>query len=149
MARSLEGKAFFVGYNNGVTAIVTEDVLENRDKRLAILNALRKDNNPLPHIDRIAEKGLGHIPDSPIFTFARDERADNEPWFTGNNTFLQRVFNHIAKEGGQCIKRSFWIPFSNGAEVGLHGDEAQIEELRYVTTYQNFIDTFAIEEDEI
>src|SRR4051812_35142280 len=66
MARSLEGKTFFVAYNNGVTAIATEAVLENRDKRLAIINALQRDNKPLRDVSQVVGKGLGHLPDVPI-----------------------------------------------------------------------------------
>jgi hypothetical protein len=71
------------------------------------------------------------------------------PWFTGTDdpngdSDLTSLLNYITRNGGRFCSSSFHVPFSNGAEVGLHGREAQLNELRYVTTDSQFKETFGI-----
>ena len=154
MTRSLEGKWFHNFYNNGVEAIVTHEVWENMRKKRAVM--LMLENMSKRNGDQ--EDMLPHIPDTPVFTFASKERVDKSPWFTGTmsntssfpeNRDLTRLLNYITRNGGQFGSGSFHVPFSNGAEIGFHGPDAQVDELRYVTTSQQFEETFGISMNEL
>ena len=153
MARSLEGRWFHLCYNSGVHALVSNEVYENQMRRNAIILA--------PMMDRLREQIdkrdiLPHIPDRPIFTFARQERVQKSPWFTGMDTDtpgypsdLKRLLNYITRNGGQFANAGFYVPFSNGTEMGRHGTDSQFNELRYVTTNSQFEETFGISLNEL
>ena len=138
MARSLEGKQFYICYNNGVNAVVSGDILEDIQKKRAVASVLRATDDDVDFTP--------HIPEFPIFTFANEERVSRSPWFTGIfETDLKPLLGHIANNGGRIYgDSSFHVPFSNGCEVSSHGREAQLEELRYVTTSAQFEETFGI-----
>lgn len=146
MARSLEGKWFHNYYNNGVEAVVSGGIYQNMRKKRAITLALEnmgKGNGDQGDM-------LPHIPETPVFTFASKDRVDKSPWFTGTTSSDScRLLNYITRNGGWFSNASFYVPFSNGAEIGFHGPEAQREELRYVTTDVQFEETFGISLQEL
>lgn len=154
MARSLEGKWFHNCYNNGVEAVVSHEIWENIEKRYAIVRALGL-------LEDVREKIvwkediLPHLPEMPIFTFASTDRVTKSPWLTGTRSSedrendLHRLLNYITKNGGWFSNIPFYVPFSNGAEMGLHGPKAQLSELRYVTTNSQFEETFGVSLDEL
>ena len=140
MARSLEGKWFHICYNNGVYAVVSHEIYENIRRKRQILVRLEMERDLIPH-----------IPETPIFTFAGKDRVAKSPWFTGNDgdsddrkNDWHRLMNYIHREGGHYIDATFYVPFSNGCETGLHGPATQCDELRYVTTDAQFKETFGI-----
>ena len=82
------------------------------------------------------------------------DRTFGAPWFTGTTSpegsnDLHRLLNYITRNGGWFSSASFYVPFSNGAETGLHGTDAQLNELRYVTTSAQFEETFDISLSEL
>ena len=150
MARSLEGRKFFYIQNNGVWAIVAEEILRNRGHIRLIStileDELRKGGRTVPDGSfRAIQEGLAHIPQTPIFTFALDGRAAGSPWLTGSRHLSEALEAYIHAEDGELQGNGgFYVPFSNGSELGAHGADAMRNELQYVTTEAQFRDTFGI-----
>lgn len=146
MARSLEGKWFHTCYNNGVEAVVSHEVFENIRRKRLILTKLKVKNDLLPHISEV-----------PIFTFVNIGRLEESPWFTGtcstrddpNVSDVRLLLNYITRNGGHFGGAMFYVPFSNGAEMGLHGSQSQRDELRYVTTDAQFMEAFGVSLNEL
>ena len=140
-------KKYYSCYNNGVTAIISEEVLLNLEKFQYIQcyfideekNRLYSERN----LTSVATEGLQHLI-RPVFTFARTERVKNSPWFTGENEILYTLVSHIRKNGDDIKNAGFHVPFSNGMELGVHGAEVMKGELSFVTTEQQFRETFGI-----
>ena len=150
MTRSLVGKKFYTSFNNGVEAIVAEDVFLGMVQVEAITAILEKNECdrgglicPYPVTEAI-EKGLKHFAQTPIFTFADADRVASSPWITGNRRLLRVLLEYIQEEGGAYREGMVYVPFSNAAEIGAHGVAAQAKELAYTTTDQQFRDTFGI-----
>jgi len=134
--RRLEGQRFIAGSNNGVYALAHEDYLKRQN---AILSALQLERDA----SREVRSYLSHLR-GPIFTFVDEERYQRAPWFTGDRGLATVLFHYIHREGGTVVESGIFAPFSNGAEVGMHGAEAQRTELSYVTTEREFLETFGI-----
>lgn len=142
-ARRLEGRVFCTAYNNGVYAIVTADVMANLSRVGKIVARLRAMDVEDEHVD--IWKMFAHIPRTPIFTFTREERAKESPWFTGDEMVYHALVDYlIPGTGGEVRSSGFFVPFSNGMEVGIHGSKAQQDELRHVTTEQQFREAFGV-----
>ncbi len=89
-----------------------------------------------------------------VFTFVDAERLTRQPGiYTGSLEFLAALI----KQGGHELRpadqqsAATWrwkgfVPFSNGMETGMHGQEAQKQELRYKTTAEDVEDIFHKEE---
>lgn len=140
--RSLEGKKFFVDYNNGVSAIISEDVFGNIRRQGDILNAAIRGitGNEEMKIRQQVEEETFHLV-TPTFTFVRYNRFREDPHFSGSSRLFERLCKHIRSHGGVINdRRGFHVPFSNGF---LHDD------YRYVTTVQQFRDTFGISPQEL
>jgi hypothetical protein len=148
MARSLERKLFHTCTNNGVTAVISHATKIALHQKCLIQDALVREivveTEKAHQIGNVVMVGLAHI-GTPIFTFSSSERVLRSPWFTGTLNLLEELKSHVSAQGGRFEAASFFVPFSNGAEQGLHGLESQGAELRYVTTAQDFYDTFAID----
>ncbi len=143
MERRFEGRVFYKCSNNGVTALAEKSVIKVAEKRLEIMNAL---GDRLLSVDNLPQ----WFRPGPIFTFASTERVKNSPWLTGSSDLLECLLEEIRFEDGEIIEGiSFFVPFSNGSEIGLHGAEAQKEALSYVTTEEEFESTFGISKDEL
>lgn len=146
MGTKLEGKTFFTCQNNGVEALISEAIADNRSKAFDIARVLSEhefEKRPL------IESALAHLPRGPIFTFVSLERFGRSPWFTGTHRDLKELCAYIEEEGGKVTQGSFCVPFSNGAETGLHGASAQLSELAYVTGADEFESIFGIGLNEI
>ena len=134
-------------HNNGVTAVVSQEVF-NDIKKLGKIRQLFSDRErDKSYDDRFlaesADRGLRAI-GKPVFTFTRNERASESPWFTGDGELFKALTDYI-NENGDCIETGgFFVPFSNGCEIGIHGKDAMASEMAYVTTEQQFRDTFGI-----
>ncbi len=154
MARRLEGQVFYTGYNNGVQALAHESVVRNMELVNKIASWHDNPKNGFQDYDRrrvhvkAALEALGHIPTKPIFTFAGKERAEAQPWFTGDTYDLDLLLKYLQSEGAR-IGTGLYVPFSNGAEMGIHGIEAMQSELGYVTTRSQFKEVFGISMDEL
>ena len=149
MARSLKGSKFFSTDNNGVAAIVDPGVFENywkRDRCYRTLTSSDYRTSTVPKVDAVKaiEQGLSHIPLTPVFTFVGEERFKRSPWFTGGPDLFHALLKHLSENGATVFPRSFYVPFSNGIELGMRGPESAAEELRFVTTNQQFLDTFGV-----
>jgi hypothetical protein len=138
---------FYTSHNNGVYAIVPKDVLINIFRVGRIVRRLRK----IKGDDSFDFwKMFAHISRTPIFTFTREERVKESPWFTGDETVYRALVDYLIPEtGGEARPSGFFVPFSNGMEIGAHGAEAQQEELLYVTSEQQFQEAFGVSSEEV
>ena len=141
-------KKYYSCYNNGVTAIVSEEVLHDIEKFNKIYHLFIEQEKGKPYTDErklahVASEGVRHLA-TPVFTFARTERVAESPWFTGDTEVLDRLRSYIRYTGGTIESEGFHVPFSNGMEYGMHGHEAMTHELSYVTTEQQFREAFGI-----
>ena len=144
-------KKFFWNYNNGVTALVSEDTLADFEKQNAIYTRLNDDDHRVKGRDDYSKplsEGLRHL-GTPTFTFVRSERFEKSPWFTGDSNLYEALMEHITESEGLLGQGWFHVPFSNGMEIGCHGDRAMASELSYVTTDQQFRDAFGISRTEL
>jgi hypothetical protein len=160
MAGSLLGKFFYICYNNGVASVISEEVYATRTQAMIIRGALRETaqgqikatNYALREdADRARDawsdsvnKGLAHISETPIFTFTVGDRVARSAWFTGSSELLALLREWVKSEGGAFREASFYVPFSNGCELGMHGLERVEDELKYVTTHEQFEKTFGV-----
>ena len=145
-------KKYFSCYNNGVTALVSEEVYNNLKKQASIQRLFTEREKDVTFNEQwrteTSYQGLRHLL-VPIFTFTRVERFGESPWFTGDINFLNELHKHIEENGGVVESSGFFVPFSNGCEVGIHGKDAMKNELAYVTTEQQFREAFGISVSEI
>lgn len=145
---------FYTCSNNGVTAIISEGVYQDIQKHVEIYKFFyTTDEKPdVDHKDRwraaLSTEATQHLT-TPIFTFVRNDRFRGAPWFTGDDTLFKVICEHIRDNGGTIEHRFFNVPFSNGAEVGMHGKEEIRYELAYVTTRRQFFETFGVELDDL
>ena len=150
MARRLEGQVFLFCGNNGVTAIASErvvDDLERLNGHGGIIHSLDTFCNSA-EARQALNRVFSHI-GKPIFAFVSPERFTHQPWFTGSTLIWEALADYIEFEGGIIKGGGFYVPFSNGNEMGMHGLEAMENELRFVTTSQHFRETFGIEYGEV
>ena len=138
---------YYSCYNNGVQAIVSEDVMRGIEQSKLIQKFFEYRDADIPANQRFrpaaAYKGLKHLA-VPVFTFASSERVMEQPWFTGTIEEYSSLRRHI-RANGDCIEEGwFYIPFSNGLELGLNGENAMKSELAYVTTGEQFREAFGI-----
>lgn len=141
-------KKYFSCYNNGVTAIVSEETYDNIQKHEIIWQLFMEQDFNSRTLPETAREGLEHLL-VPIFTFTRPDRFNVSPWLTGDVAFLNELYAFIKESGGTIESGSFYVPFSNGCETGVHGTDAMKRELRHVTTGQQFRETFGISLSEI
>ncbi|MFA6270038.1 MAG: hypothetical protein WC657_02400 [Candidatus Paceibacterota bacterium] len=139
-------------HNNGVTAVVSQEVFSDIRKLGEIRQLFSDRERDKSYDDRFlaesADRGLSAI-GKPVFTFTRNERAAESPWFTGDGELFKALAAHI-NENGDCIETGgFFVPFSNGCEIGIHGKESMASELAFVTTEQQFRETFGISRMEL
>jgi len=92
----------------------------------------------------VAADDATHHLNTPTFTFVRSERFNSSPWFTATDDVLDLLIEHIKKNGGRIEEAAFYVPFSNGCELGIHGKDAMKSDLAYVTTSRQFRETFGI-----
>lgn len=140
MARSLKGQRFFFCTNNGVTGVLDEKILRNIERRANIERTLGE----------AVGSALDHLPQTPVFTFA-DSSGENLGYFVTSHmrwvaTALKR---YIVAMGGTYEGGSFYVPFSNQWERRRVDRKTQALELRYVTSEQQFEETFGVSLNEI
>ncbi len=144
---------YYVCNNNGVTAIVSEETYKDMKKHRTISLWFDKCNIKKSYEERelsamLVYSALKHLC-VPIFTFTNPEREKSSPWFTGDTIILVALMKHIKDNVGIIENGSFYVPFSNGCETGLHGKESMKYELSYVTTEKQFRDAFGISISEL
>ena len=142
---------FYVSTNNGVTGVVSEDVMRDINRRTLIAKCFaRTDINfgEQLRLQRATRHALQHL-STPTFTFSREWRVNAQPWFTGSRPLLAALTQHIESMRHVIVFANFFVPFSNGHEIGHHGREAMAEEMGYVTTGRQFQETFGMSSVEI
>ena len=150
MARRLEGRVFHTHKNFGVRAIAEAGVAYDLNCLYGDVGIIRC----LPAFDRsetnrqVLIRALSHL-GRPVFTFVDPERLVHQRWFSGSTPTQEALIDHIEKEGGIVRKEPFYVPFSNGIEMGHEGSEAELNELRFVTTSREFHETFGIHYGEV
>ncbi len=117
-------KLFLHNYNNGVHALV-----------LASDYAKLRAGEDLYSMGGNNEHGIK------VFTFCSARRMQEEPMakvvYAGDYEFMKRLLReHEVRDGGS------YVPFSNHAEHGHHGDEEKARELLWCTTAQDVVETF-------
>lgn len=128
MTQSLGDQLFFQWQNSFVTALVSERVLLDIDRRQDLVNFAATQSHALVSND------IAHFPIVPIFTFAKFDRVKELPLLTGSLTLRARLQNFIETNGGRISAgRSFHVPFSSGPNN---------YDYRYVTTHRQFEETF-------
>ena len=143
-------KKYFSCYNNGVTAIVSEEAYNDFGKLARIYHYFcSQDTDPKCELRKTAYEAVMHLANHPTFTFARSERVSESPWFTGDNELAGALMIHIRTSGGSVDQRGFQVPFSNAVELGIHGQDSMKKELAYVTTEEQFRETFGITRAEL
>lgn len=140
MTRSLKGKKFFFCSNNGVTAVVEESILRNIERRQNIERTLGES----------VGNALDHLQQTPIFTFA-DSSSENIGYFvTSHMSWVANALKrYIVAMDGTYEGGSFYVPFSNQYERRRVDRKTQAAELRYVTSEQQFEETFGASVREI
>jgi len=137
---------FYSNCNNGVRALVSSAVADDMEKQAAIRNRIieiwRKRD-----VFKPLDIGLMHL-GTPTFTFSSKMLNRNSPWLTGDNDLYVALVAELENQGYQVVQTSsIFVPFSNGTETGSSGFDAMAEELRYVTTSDQFTATFGISID--
>lgn len=113
--------------NNSVTAVVTEEVYQENQRRQKLAE------------EAVAEGCLRPIllPVRPVFTFS--DASSLQCWVTGTMADLEVLLKgHLSKT------RPFYVPFSNGYETGIHGPELQRQEWSFHTTLGEAMETFGL-----
>lgn len=140
-------KKFFACRNNGVTAIVSEEVYNDIHRQRMIRQHFTTCEENVEYNERwlasVADKATNYL-NVPTFTFVRPERFQESPWFTATDDVLDRLIDYIKYNGDKIEEAGFYVPFSNGCELGIHGKDAMKNDLAYVTTSQQFRETFGI-----
>ncbi len=129
---SLAGRKFLRCQNNGVVAVASEETVKNIRRRNEILSRINQ------RFYGVATKALEHLT-GPVFTFCDKDRLEKSPWFTGDFALGETLLDWISNNGGSVEKGSFYVPFSNACETGVHGENALASELSYVTTEEEFL----------
>lgn len=138
---------FFACYNNGVTAVVSEKVLEKInwwvETRQEMEEGARSQGITIPDLPY----------PRPIFTFAR--RPSH--WMTGSQRFFEKLKELLESQGHSFERVSFYVPFSNGIELRYRTaarsedqglacqwlDHAE-SEWRFVTSIDEFFSEFGL-----
>ncbi len=125
----MERRKFVTWSNNGVAALVTEEVYQKMMVRVATLNQLERggmyeDASRLPIV-------------RPIFTFS--DYPHLRGWVTGSMADREEFLKWAIVES-----KIIYVPFSNGRESGLRGKEAQEDEVQYRTTLREAIEAFGL-----
>lgn len=138
---ALNGKLFGYTSNNGVMAIAPMEIIENRRDVTQIRIEIERTFVAAGH--QTVLRGLSHMKQYPIFTFC-DHYGDMAPWYTGHCAMYRALLGYIQAEGGKIENTSFYVPFSNQLERGIHGAEATKREMRFVTESSQFRDAFGL-----
>jgi len=149
-------RTFVTCSNNGVVAIMPwqswkDYVADYRQMNEIVEELGRRANIEERHsVKEEARTAIAHMNAEPIFTFCNDDRFKTSPWYTGSLSLLAKLKKYLGENGGVTFNDSgIFVPFSNGAEVGIHGEDAQRSELRNVTTAGQFRDAFGISIEEL
>ncbi len=117
---------FYKDSNNGVIAIVTEEVYQKMEERSQLITECEKKGLPRPQ--------LPHI--TPVFTFSAPEHGAFK-YMTGSFEMLTRLLDgHDVRNGG------IWVPFSNGTQWGH--DESARWEIDFMTSLDEVVQAFGI-----
>ena len=122
-------RTFYTCHNNGVTAVVTEEVYKRLQERGELLAECKKRDLPIPQLPPIV----------PIFTFS-DPQHPSSIFFTGSLEVKEKLLEgHDVKHGG------FWVPFSNGNEWACrHNPELAEWEWQFLTSADQVIEAFGL-----
>ncbi len=120
---------FYKGTNNGVVAVVTEDVWRQMQEREALLAKCEAQDLGRPQLPRIG----------PVFTFS-DPKHHSFQFMTGSIELLE-----VLLKGHKFLYGGLWVPFSNGYEWGWDGDEKQARwEQGFSTSLDEVMEAFGL-----
>lgn len=115
---------YYYQSNNGVTAVVTEQIYKKMEERLDLLRECERKNLPRPQLPPIL----------PVFTFSSPDHPAIR-YMTGTSKAMSRLL-----EGQDLKSGSIWVPFSNG--IQWRQDESAVWELEFMTTLDEVFDAF-------
>lgn len=122
-------RTFYTCHNNGVTAVVTEEVYKRIQERGELLAECKGKGLPCPQLPPI----------TPIFTFGLTGHH-SFMFFTGSLELKEKLL-----EGHDVKHESFWVPFSNGNEWACRYKPELAEwEWQFLTSADQVIEAFGL-----
>ena len=114
--------------NNSVTAVVADKVYEESQRRLALAEEAIAEGYSRPILP----------PARPIFTFSNLQQLKG--WVTGDLALMEELLH-----GHEIIRKSFYVPFSNGFQW-LYKTEPEMaeEEWKFRTDLREAMDAFGL-----
>lgn len=150
MTQNLKGKVFFLHSEKGVMGITPRD---DDEETVDLVQRLRDYYGTLGLMEEEYVNAVGAVLMTvlrkPVFTFAYGTRAEESPFFTGNEAFAHELCTYIRSKGGVIRETEFYIPFVNGYEFGIHDIKALQDEIRWITTDAEFEREFCISKKEL
>ncbi|OGC47906.1 hypothetical protein A2886_01460 [candidate division WWE3 bacterium RIFCSPHIGHO2_01_FULL_42_13] len=119
---------FYANSNNGVTAVMTEEAYLKLEERRTLIAETERKGLGTPNLPQIG----------PIFTFGRGEHRSFK-CLTGSTIVMNRLL-----DDHEVLHGNIWVPFSNGAELGIHGREEQQFELQFMTSLDEAVEAFGL-----
>ncbi len=124
----MKRKKFYMWNNNSVTAIVTEEVYEESRRRLALAEEAIAEGYSRPILP----------PARPVFAFSNLDQLKG--WVTGDLTLMEELLH-----GHEIIRKSIYVPFSNGHQWRYKTDpEMAEEEWKFRTDLREAMDAFGL-----
>lgn len=119
---------YYKDSNNGVTAVVTEEVYKKLEERQKLRIECHNSGLPDPQLPPIR----------PVFTFSGPDHH-SFGFMTGSYTLMKRLLaGHDVRDGG------IYVPFSNGVELGSCGQESGRFERGFMTSLDEAIEAFGL-----
>jgi hypothetical protein len=147
------GQIFDTAYRSGAFALAKHDVVREHKKYRAIMNEIEGHSlfNSEKGFDKAARRILAPKLKGPIFSFPTE--GGFSMMFTGPYRLYELTIEHITRNGGRIIKESndIYVPFTAGRrEMGIWTSPAILaEEMSYVTTREEYVETFHVTPDEL
>jgi len=146
-------KKYYLCSNNGVRALVSEEVYLDIEKYNNIWRYFSEADKEFTDYENrwraeLSGRAVYHLM-GPIFTFVHEDRFGKYPWFTGIVEDYALIAQKLESRGDIIEEGGFYVPFSNAAEIGLHGKDAMKSELSHTTTRAQFRETFGFSLEEL
>ena len=124
----MKKRKFYMYSNNSVTAIVAEEIYEESRRRLALAEEAIAEGYSRPILP----------PARPVFTFSNLSQLKG--WVTGDLTLMEELLH-----GHEVIRKSIYVPFSNGYQWRYTTEpEMAEEEWKFRTDLREAMDAFGL-----
>ena len=143
----LQGRTFLVNiHSSGTIALASSSVIANHELRfeirslLTMIAASNGGRRKLENVDYCVDAGLSHHPITPIFSFV--VKTQYTRLYTGDHHMFENLRAYIIEKGGDIKEADIYVPFSDHRKLISKNPGVLIRELGFVTTSQQFIETF-------